>query len=215
MTDFTTPRTWITNELVTAALLNTHIRDNELALWVGTTAGDMAYWVNAVRRARLPIGGNGSVMVVSSGLPAWLGPGSPGAQLMMNTAGTAPEWRTGRRIMSFFLNADVALTVGDYQAWGMVPPDFNGWKVAACYAMRKSGTGLVTLQLRNVTTGNNILSTAVTIDDGETTSGTAATPSVVNTSNATLSSYDILAIDVNGAGTNTFDCVFYMAFGRT
>lgn len=28
MTAFTTPRTWVTNELVTAALLNTHLRDN-------------------------------------------------------------------------------------------------------------------------------------------------------------------------------------------
>lgn len=33
---FTTPRTWVTNETVTASLLNTHVRDN--VAWVATDA---------------------------------------------------------------------------------------------------------------------------------------------------------------------------------
>lgn len=215
MTDFTTPRTWITNELVTAALLNTHIRDNELAIWVGTTAGDTEYYVNSIRKSRLAIGSNGAIKYVASGLPAWLAPGSAGQQLYMNTAGNAPEWVSGTRLMPFYLNADVALTVGDYQGWGAIPPELSGWRVVSVYAMRKSGTGLVTLQLRNVSTGNDILSTRLTIDDGETTSGTAATPAVINTSFDQLAANNILAVDVDGAGTNTFDCVFYMGIGRT
>ena len=32
---FTTPRTWVTGELVTAALLNTYIKDNQTALYAG------------------------------------------------------------------------------------------------------------------------------------------------------------------------------------
>lgn len=30
---WTTPRTWVTGELVTAALMNTHIKDNQAATW--------------------------------------------------------------------------------------------------------------------------------------------------------------------------------------
>jgi len=40
-TAFTTPRTWVTGEVVTAALLNTHIRDNQNFL-IGAKGADIA-----------------------------------------------------------------------------------------------------------------------------------------------------------------------------
>lgn len=40
---WTTPRTWVAGETVTAALMNTHVRDNELALFALATADYTAY----------------------------------------------------------------------------------------------------------------------------------------------------------------------------
>ena len=42
---WTTPRTWVTGETVTAALLNTHVRDQfrETSPFTVTTAGDISY----------------------------------------------------------------------------------------------------------------------------------------------------------------------------
>lgn len=52
---WTAPRTWVAGELVTAALLNTHVRDNLLvtAPAVMTTTGDMVYASAANTPARL------------------------------------------------------------------------------------------------------------------------------------------------------------------
>ena len=42
---WTTPRTWVTGETVTAALMNAHVRDNfrETSPFTVTTAGDLSY----------------------------------------------------------------------------------------------------------------------------------------------------------------------------
>jgi len=68
-------RTWVTGELVTAAMMNQQIRDNGNAIWVGTTAGDMDYYTGATGKARLPIGTAGQVLKVNSGAtaPEWGG----------------------------------------------------------------------------------------------------------------------------------------------
>lgn len=72
---WTAPRTWVTGEIVTASLLNTHLRDNLLASAVAqmTTAGDLAYASGANAVSRLAIGSAGSVLTVNGG-------------------GTAPQW---------------------------------------------------------------------------------------------------------------------------
>mgnify|MGYP001616542960 FL=1 len=72
---FTAWRTWTTNELVSAALLNAQIRDNGIAGVpdIFTTAGDIAYATAADTAARLGIG--------------------TALQLLRTNAGaTAPEW---------------------------------------------------------------------------------------------------------------------------
>tara|TARA_Y100000310_G_scaffold143172_1_gene142591 strand:+ start:187 stop:810 length:624 start_codon:yes stop_codon:yes gene_type:complete len=72
---WTAPRTWSAGEVVTAALLNTHIRDNQLVTGAAkvTTAGDITYATAANALARLGIG-------------------SAGQALLTNSGATAPEW---------------------------------------------------------------------------------------------------------------------------
>jgi len=63
---WTSPRTWVVGETVTAALMNTHVRDNLNALMVVTTKGDLTVGTASVTLARLAVGSNGAVLVADS-----------------------------------------------------------------------------------------------------------------------------------------------------
>jgi len=70
---WTTPRTWVTGEIVTAALLNAQIKANmDLSAPAKlTTAGDMLYATGANATARLAKGTNGNILHQASCAPAW------------------------------------------------------------------------------------------------------------------------------------------------
>lgn len=69
---WTSPRTWVTGEIITAAQLNTHLRDNLLATAAGvvTAAGDLVYATGANALARLAAG-TASQVLVGGTVPAW------------------------------------------------------------------------------------------------------------------------------------------------
>ena len=75
---WTSPRTWVALEVLTAALLNTHLRDNllETAPAKVTTQGDTVYATGSSALARLA-------------------KGTAGQTLRMNAGATAPEWFNG------------------------------------------------------------------------------------------------------------------------
>jgi hypothetical protein len=97
------------------------------------------------------------------------------------------------------------LTVGDDKNRWTVPADFDGWNLVFVQASvyTASSSGLPTFQVRDITNGHDLLSTAATIDTSETTSTTAATPAVINATYQTLSGDVALRFDVDGAGTGT------------
>ena len=66
---WTAPRTWVTAEVVTAALLNTHVRDNLLqtAPALVTTKGDLVGGTAANTLNRLAVGTNDYVLIAASG----------------------------------------------------------------------------------------------------------------------------------------------------
>lgn len=72
---FTTPRTWTYGETVTEAHLNEQIRDNENAIWVGTTAGDMDYYTSNTTKARLAAPTSYSQLMHNGTTPVWAGAG--------------------------------------------------------------------------------------------------------------------------------------------
>ena len=65
---FTAPRTWVSGETVTAALMNTHVRDNfnMTAPAVVTTKGDLVAATAANTITRLAIGSDGAMLVADS-----------------------------------------------------------------------------------------------------------------------------------------------------
>jgi hypothetical protein len=74
-----------------------------------------------------------------------------------------------------------------------------------------TGGSITNVQIYNSTTGYDMLSTPVTIDLSENDSSTAATPSVVG-SNNTVSTGDVIRIDVDAVATNTKGLEVRMVF---
>lgn len=97
------------------------------------------------------------------------------------------------------------LVAGDAKATFTIPIELNGFKLTRAEAAIKtaSTSGLVNLQIRNATTGQDMLSTAITIDQSELNSYSAATPSAVNAAANTVSTANMIAIDVDYAGVGS------------
>ena len=70
---WTTPRCWTTGEVVTAAIMNTHVKANfdVTAPAVLTTAGDILYASGTNTPARVGKGTNGNILHQASCAPAW------------------------------------------------------------------------------------------------------------------------------------------------
>lgn len=91
---WTTPRTWVTSEIVTAALLNTHLRDNFNVTLPGiaAAAGDTFYASGA---------NTGAVRSA----------GSAGQGYIMNAGATAPIWGAPTHLNEFRLTLETGVPV--------------------------------------------------------------------------------------------------------
>ncbi|MBU1101141.1 MAG: hypothetical protein KKA84_12130 [Bacteroidetes bacterium] len=96
---------------------------------------------------------------------------------------------------------DVA--TGDGKYIFMVPLELNGMNLVDCEAFvtTVSSSGLPTVQVRNITDTQDMLSTRITIDASENSSLSAVTAPVINASYDDVSTGDFIAIDVDVAGT--------------
>lgn len=107
-----------------------------------------------------------------------------------------------------------AITTGDGKAVFLIPSIFNGHNLVAVLAgvTTVSSSGAVTVQVRNETQTADMLSTAITIDQSERTTLTAATPAVIDTANDDVATGDFLFIDIDGAGTGAKGLIVALAF---
>lgn len=114
------------------------------------------------------------------------------------------RWKNVGRLYSIKVIDDATtLTTGDGKVIVPVPLELDNTQVIGAHAFLStvSSSGAVTVQVRNVTDSVDVLSTAITIDQSEYDSYTAATPPVINFANGQLQKSDRIAIDVDGAGT--------------
>ena len=111
-----------------------------------------------------------------------------------------------RYIPLTFADPNTTPTTGDAQAHCVIPADFNGYDIVSVLGCvtTVSSCGTPTMALRRLRSGSavDVLSTNVTIDASEYTSGSTATPSVINTSNDDLQTGDILLADLDVVGTS-------------
>lgn len=108
------------------------------------------------------------------------------------------------------------LTTGDSKAVLRVPDDLDGLEltgVAGC-AVVPSSAGAITVQVRRVRAGvsADMLTTPLTIDEGEVDSTTAVSQPVINTSNDDLLEADQIHIDVDAAGDGALGVIVTLKF---
>jgi hypothetical protein len=112
-----------------------------------------------------------------------------------------------KRIVTIQVIADATtLTTGDGKAYLFIPSDLNGWNLVdadACVTTVGTGATLTTIQIHNLTDGNDMLSTRITLDASEKTSFTAATQPVINTTYDDVATGDQLRIDVDAIANTT------------
>lgn len=113
------------------------------------------------------------------------------------------RWKNVGRMIRLKLSDDEVITTGDGKIIDMVPPELDGTKIvrAIAFVTTVSSSGVVTVQLRNITQSLDMLTTSITIDQSENTSITAATPVVIKP-NVILRSGDLYALDIDTAGTS-------------
>ena len=104
-------------------------------------------------------------------------------------------------------------TVGNGITHVTIPSTLDGKNLTSAQAhVYTAGTGsLNTIQLHNLTDGQDMLSTPITIESGEKDSSTAATPSVTG-SYTGVSTADVIRIDVDIVATNTLGLEVRMIF---
>lgn len=99
-----------------------------------------------------------------------------------------------------FRNNETVVT-GDDAGRLPIPPAIDGRRLSFIRAKVKTAPsgGTVTIQIFNIDGAVDILSTLLTIDDGETSSETAAVPVVINVANDDVSDGDDLRVDIDAA----------------
>ena len=100
-------------------------------------------------------------------------------------------------------NTDTAVAdgVGNFE-W--VPGDiFNGYNIVdiECGVYVAGTTNTTDIQIHNITSAADVLSTKCTIDSGETSSHTAATAAVINTAEDDITSADRYRFDIDAVST--------------
>lgn len=86
---------------------------------------------------------------------------------------------------------------------------------ANAFVTTVSSSGTPTIQIRNVTQAADMLSTRITIDASELRSATAATPPVIDAANDDVALGDLIAIDVDVAGTGAKGAGVNLTFRAT
>lgn len=95
------------------------------------------------------------------------------------------------------------VTTGEGKLIFCIPAALNGFNLtaAAAFVTTVSSSGAPSIGVRNVTDSVEMLSTNVTIDASEFTSYTAAAAAVVDTAHDDVATGDLIAVDVDTAGT--------------
>lgn len=111
-----------------------------------------------------------------------------------------------------------AVTTGNDARRFVVTDDLGGTFLRSAHAtVTTVGSSATTVMVHNLTNTDDLLSTATTIDSGDTNSYDAATPHVVDDSGDPQVNYitrgDILRIDVDTAGTGAKGLEVLLEFG--
>lgn len=124
--------------------------------------------------------------------------------------------KSGCVMVSGAESGSLQLSTGDSKAVIRVGPEMDGMNLTAVGASvsNPSSAGAVSVQMRRVRGGvsADMLSTAITIDENETDTITAATAAVIDTTSDDVETGDQVHIDIDSAGTNVLGLVVSFTF---
>ena len=108
----------------------------------------------------------------------------------------------GRFVCLIFTSTEAVVAGDDAAGFFLpVPEDLDELKlIEANASVYTDGASVVTIQIRNITQANDMLTTPITIDAGDTNSYQAATPPEINDAVAQVFTGDILVVDVDDDG---------------
>lgn len=97
------------------------------------------------------------------------------------------------------------ISTGDNKAYFKVQSGLNGMNLVSVDAEVSTAPdgAAISIQVHNATDTADMLSTALTIDDGETGSDTAATAAVIDGTADDVATNDVIRIDVDQVGSST------------
>lgn len=149
------------------------------------TKGDIAVATAADTASKLAAGANTKVLTADS------------------AQSTGLKWEYKRVIQVKVIDDTTTLTTGDGKVIFCIPLELNGCDLTLAHAFvtTVSSSGTPTVQIRNVTQTADMLTTRITIDASEFTSYTAAAAPVIDTGNDDVATGDLVAVDVDVAGT--------------
>lgn len=157
-------------------------KTNEGRLKVYYSDGDTTQWVDA--------------------LPYGLGGGEDTSPAIVTLLVTSPN--------------GAAITTGDGKAYYRIPGTLHGWLLTSCSAtLDTAGAGggfLCQLRRKRAGSDADMLSTRISIDNGENDSADAVTPPVVNTANDDVATADRIYIDLDGVPTGAKGLLVQMVF---
>ena len=109
---------------------------------------------------------------------------------------------------------DGVLSTGDGKLHFTIPVELNGMNLVSvgAHVYTASSSGVPNFQIHNATSGANMLSTAITIDQSENDSSTAGAPAVIDTAEDDVATADVLRLDCDVAGTATTGMEIRMSF---
>lgn len=101
------------------------------------------------------------------------------------------------------IRATVDIYLGDGAMFFSIPPEVNTFKIIGIegYVYTVSSSGNVLVQLHNISTSQDVLSTPLRIDQGGFNSLASSARPVINTAQNTVLSGNIFRIDIDSIGT--------------
>jgi len=116
------------------------------------------------------------------------------------------SWKTTvQYLQAVAIDFTTDATIVDAHHYFHIPAALDGVNLIEVHAevITAGTTGLLTIQVADITQSADMLSTKLTIDSGETGSDTAATPAVIDTTKDNVAENDVIRIDVDTIHTGT------------
>lgn len=126
------------------------------------------------------------------------------AQSKASDASSAAD-KLKRAVVLKVYHEDSAVETGDGKMYFTVPDLLSGMNLVSCgaHVYSSAASGKVEVMINNVTSGADMLTSAIEIDAGEIDSTTASSACAIDTSNDGVAAGEEIRVDVDAAGSST------------